>query len=121
MKAHPRRDEALRRLRDNEPAKAIAAELGVSVRTVEGWARALGRSPGARVGIGDRPARYAPRTQPTAPHRDGRTREILEAIGRGLSDRQIAKAIGVTRQTVNRVRRRYAATADQEKNNVAEK
>ena len=110
---HPRRDEGVERLRTGESAADVAQRLKVSPRTVEGWARTIGRSPGQRGpdraprAAGARAA-YAPRREPTAPHQDGHTPRILELLASGEPPAAIARLLGISASAVRQARARHA-------------
>jgi len=109
--AHPRRDEAVERLRQGEHRDAVAALVGVSRRTVDAWARALGPRPQGAAGHlapAQRPAVYAPRGA-TALHQDGHTAQILEFLAAGWKPPRIAEELGISASAVRQVRAKHAS------------
>lgn len=112
----PRQREVLRLVSNGYSAKEIARCLGTGVRTVKGhlngaYRRILGNTyptdprPVAAIWLyrrefGDLRAKHSRRIGPPRPLLSPRQESVLALIARGLSDKQIARHLGLAYDTI---------------------
>ena len=103
----PHRARALDLLRQGKTSAEVAADLGVSVRTVEGWARALGRPRGITTKqgqeVGKRGKDLVPRT--STPH--GRSLPVIDLLLQGERQSTIASSLGLSKQSVGQIKKTW--------------